>query len=40
MQFVGKCMAWKATNGTENLLLQALQFCKRGVCHELPGGQA
>jgi hypothetical protein len=40
MQIMDRCAPWKLDNGAENLVLQALQFQKIGVCRKFPGGQA
>jgi len=38
MQLASQHAPWKVTDGTENLVLQAVLYQKLGVCHELPGG--
>jgi len=38
MQFVGRCVPWKVTNGAKNIPLQVLQFQKIDTCCELPCG--
>ena len=38
MQLVGWCEAWKLANSAKNTILQVLQFKKRNVCHDFPGG--
>jgi hypothetical protein len=36
MQLVDRCALWKFTNDAENLVLQALQFKKVGICSKFP----
>jgi len=40
VQLAGGCAPWKFTGSAENLVLQALQARKTGVCHETPGEPA
>jgi hypothetical protein len=35
MQFAFWCAPWKVASDAENLVLQALQFQKMGICREL-----
>lgn len=40
MQLAVWCVAWKLANSAKNTVLLVLQFQKRHVCHEFPGGEA
>jgi hypothetical protein len=38
VQLMDWCAPWKFTSGVENLVLQALQFQKVGICRKFPCG--
>jgi hypothetical protein len=38
MKFVDWYAPWKVASGAENLVLQALQFQKVGICRKFPSG--
>jgi len=40
MQLAAWCVPWKLANSVKNTVLLALQFQKRHVCNEFPGGEA
>jgi hypothetical protein len=40
VQLADRCAPWKITSGAENLVLQALQFQKMGICLKTKAGEA